>query len=42
MSPDNYCRRHKHTCDQNAECDVVETMCENVYGVVPAMSKIER
>jgi hypothetical protein len=32
-SRENFRRRQQHTCDQNAECDVVETVCENVHGV---------
>jgi hypothetical protein len=32
----------KHACHQNAEHDVIESVCENVHGVVPAMPKIAR
>jgi len=42
MSLDNYCRRQNQAHGQKAECDVVETMCENLHGVVPAMPKTER
>jgi nitrate/nitrite-specific signal transduction histidine kinase len=28
-----FCRRKKHARDQNAECDVVEIVRENVHGI---------
>ena|SRR5438874_394948 len=31
--PANLRRRKKHTCDQDAECDVIETLRENMHGV---------
>jgi len=30
----------KHTCDQNAKCNVIEGVSENVHGVVPVMRSL--
>jgi hypothetical protein len=37
---ENLGRRPEHACDQNAQCDVIERVSENVHGVVPAMPKV--
>jgi hypothetical protein len=37
-SRESFYRRQKHHGDQNAQCDVIEGVSENVHGVVPASS----
>jgi hypothetical protein len=41
----NFHRRQEHTTDQNAECDVVESVRENVHDsrpIVPTLSRQAR
>jgi hypothetical protein len=41
-SRDRFCRRNQHTYDQNAECDIIKTVRENMHGVALTTARIAR